>query len=435
MARYIGVQHRIKKTAKGESRPTIVTIVTDKGLQTLELTTEYNEAKFAHENLMPGDQIAVIMGGSGGRFIAGLARKGENIGAKVFGVPSTRFAEIYGKNRDKSKDSESLAELLSQFPEVFYPIRTRDRQIIILREMRNLLDEVMTQRIACGQRVRQNAYGKIFFESDDLYPEGKIEQEIKAELANDPIYQAFVKEEKIRKAQVKDACEGLDIYDILVSVEGCGPAVASRLIAEIQDIRKFYSPPDPDTMAFLKTESLNLEKEANLESDISHIKDRITPSMPHFQVVQMVRSWKQEHGKEKEAELLDKSLEIHRQRHRLRQDALNKGKAKLRSYCGVGVKDGKFPRRKRGEPANWSNKARLALYLLGDQFNMKPDSLWGQKLREKKKRLRAAHPEVEIVNGKKRYADGHIQKMALWWIRGKFVEWLFGQWWKLESGS
>lgn len=107
--------------------------------------------------------------------------------------------------------------------------------------------------------------------------------------------------------------------------------------------------------------------------------------------------------------------------------------AKLKRYCGVAVIDGKFMRRRSGETCGYSNDARQALYLLAEQFNRRPDSVWGKKLREYKANLRVAHPEVEIgEGGKKRYTDGHIHKMALWRTATRFVEWLYDEWMKAE---
>lgn len=110
--------------------------------------------------------------------------------------------------------------------------------------------------------------------------------------------------------------------------------------------------------------------------------------------------------------------------------------AKLKAFCGAHVlPDGRFPRRRNNEVANWSPEARQALFLLADQFNRRPDSEWGQKLIEYKKKLRLAHPEVEIVGGKKRYTDGHIHKMASWKTASKFVERLWRDWWRLEKDA
>jgi len=109
-------------------------------------------------------------------------------------------------------------------------------------------------------------------------------------------------------------------------------------------------------------------------------------------------------------------------------------KAKLKAFCGVHIlEDGRFPRKRTGERANWSPEARQALFLLGDQFNRRPDSEWGQKLLQYKEHFRQVHPEVETTNGKKRFTPAHIHKMALWRARTKFVERLFREWWKIEK--
>ncbi len=109
--------------------------------------------------------------------------------------------------------------------------------------------------------------------------------------------------------------------------------------------------------------------------------------------------------------------------------------AKLKAFCGVHVlSDGKFARKRSGAVANWSPEARQGLYLLGDQWNRRPDSVWGKKLREYKKIFRSKHPE-EIVAGKRRYTKGHIHKMATWRTITKFVEWMYREWWKLERKS
>ncbi|MCH7883428.1 hypothetical protein IIA95_03370, partial [Patescibacteria group bacterium] len=106
--------------------------------------------------------------------------------------------------------------------------------------------------------------------------------------------------------------------------------------------------------------------------------------------------------------------------------------AKLKAFCGVHVlPDGRFPRQRKGEETGWEDQ-RQALVLLGKQFNYRPNSFWGKKLLEIKRGFRRRHPEVVIVNAKKRYTDGHILKMALWRTLTKFVEWLFREWWRLE---
>lgn len=142
---------------------------------------------------------------------------------------------------------------------------------------------------------------------------------------------------------------------------------------------------------------------------------------------------------------------------------------KLKKYLGAHVgEDGKFPRRRKGEVALWSNEGRGALFLLADQFNRRPDSLWGQKFLAIKAVYSARYPHPHLafkhndveksvvlepgtfekkgtkyivsvegaqieVSGKMRYFKGHIHKMASKTVSTQFVEWLFAEWWKLEG--
>ncbi len=109
---------------------------------------------------------------------------------------------------------------------------------------------------------------------------------------------------------------------------------------------------------------------------------------------------------------------------------------KLKAFLGVHIlPDGRLPRRRLGTVANWHPEGRQALYQLAEQFNRRPESVWGLKLREYKVKLREKHPEVLVIDGKKRYTNGHIHKMALWRTITKFVEWLYKEWTRVESGE
>lgn len=136
--------------------------------------------------------------------------------------------------------------------------------------------------------------------------------------------------------------------------------------------------------------------------------------------------------------------------------------AKLKAFLGVHVMRGgrfgdmptekQFPRRRSGLVANWHPDGRQALYLVVDQFNRRPDSVWGRRLLAIKARLRVAHPtpiQVQVLDDKgrpkinkktgqpimvTRYNDGHIHKMGLWRTATRFVEWLWREWTRLELG-
>mgnify|MGYP001610891068 FL=1 len=143
----------------------------------------------------------------------------------------------------------------------------------------------------------------------------------------------------------------MDIYkNIFSPIEGCGPMIASRIIASVGDIRRF---------------------EGNI--------------------------------------------------------------AKFKAYCGVHLQDGQFARQRNNEAANWSNEIRQAMYLLGEQFNRRPNSVWGMKFREYKEKMRNSHPETVGEGGKKKYTPSHIHKMAKWRTLTKFAEYVFKKWNKQQT--
>jgi hypothetical protein len=110
-------------------------------------------------------------------------------------------------------------------------------------------------------------------------------------------------------------------------------------------------------------------------------------------------------------------------------------KYKLVKFCGVHVMpDGRFPRHRHDEVGNWNPDCRQAMYLLGEQFNRRPNSFWGKKLLENKARLKAVHPEPVLTEkGKKKYTNGHLHKTGLWRTRTQFVRMLWGTWWAWEK--
>ncbi len=110
-------------------------------------------------------------------------------------------------------------------------------------------------------------------------------------------------------------------------------------------------------------------------------------------------------------------------------------KTKFKAFAGVHILlSGKFPRRRSGQLSNWNPDVRQALYLLGDQFNRRPGSYWGQKLLLNKAYFRRVHPEpVADEKGVKKYTNGHIHKMAIWRTLSQFVMWLYREWTRYEN--
>ncbi len=467
--RFVGIRHRVKETAIGEARPTqIAILVAGVKPRLIELKTERHELDFvlgclpvswrvarkdedfsqflehhivqrkkhgskttdeketivpnSYEGFRTGDTIAMILGGSGDFFAFALSRKADEIDAQVLRIPSFVLKQKRSWGHDKNEDAILLAELIRDEPELFWPVTLRDRELILVRKRKSERVDAMKARIACEQRLRQRVIGAIFCNEDGLDPEESPENTFEVVKLLDTAFGALVTEEKARKKELSEALEKLDIYRRLFKpINGCGPAIASRIISAIIDIRRFETA------------------------------------------------------------------------------------AKLKAFCGVHVlPDGKFARRRRGQVSNWHPDARQALFLLGDQFNRRPDSIWSKKLRKHKAKFRETHPhpvmakstivgifrEVERFflssgviletenlkinnmddlyeflqlgihelseeirdeksgrikelqekidnasvsgNSSKIYTASHIHKMALWRTLTKFVEWLFREWWRLE---
>lgn len=406
--RVIGISHRVKQTAAGEARPTMVSII-DNGAQIeLALETEQDELDFllgkfpvswrkanldeisslpkhhirikkskgedvvhvpdTYSGLAHGDRVAMVLGGSGDRFAAALSRRGEEIGATVHRIPPAKLKvarEACGM--EKSNDHNLLMMSLNGvLASEFVLCGPRDRDLIRLSEAFAARMEAQAARIACGNRFRQRFIGKIFLTEEGNFPEGAIEDIYDAETASDVILAALEKEETKRNAELARVLKALPVYnELFLPIKGVGPRIAAGIITAIGDIRRFETKDKLRAFAGCHVFGPDGEK---------------TPP----------------------------------------------------GTKGTG-QNGKFVRRTRGKVANWHSDLRQTLYLLGDQFNRNPASPWGVKLREYKVKFRAKHPEPVKTEKGTKYTDGHIHKMATWRTLTKFLDWLYREWRKVEE--
>ncbi len=407
VARIIGIAHRVKQTAEGVARPTMVSIIVGKNTLEISLETEDDELDFllgqlpvswraitdveklesfpkhhrktkkvrgeevtfvpeAYEGLEKGDRVAMVLGGSGDRFAAALSRRGETVGTHVFRIPPAKLKvarEASGKG--KESDHKLLALLCQSSTEQFTLCGPRDRDLISVREAFRARMESQQARIACENRFRQRFVGSIFLSPDGHFPEGGIEDIYDAKKASYVVLSAIEKEERKCNTDLERMLKTLDIYTkIFEPIKGVGPRIAAGIISAIGDIRRFENSDKLRAFAGCHVNGADGEK---------------TPL-----------------GTEEES-------------------------------------GWKFPRHTRGKVANWHPDLRQTLYLLGDQFNRNPDSPWGTMLRGYKVKFRAKHPEP-IKEGKiTRYTNGHIHKRAMWRTVTKFLDWLHREWTRLEK--
>lgn len=452
-SRIIGIQHRVKFSAEGEARPTRVCILEGERTTFVELALEQDELNFVLTGMQSGDVYGLILGGSGDYLSYALSRRSKEVGATVMRIPSFRLKaerellpeaeETTKKAKDpKADDCHLLATLVRDKSELFFPLAETDASLIRVREAWKALYESMQARIACEQRIRQYFIGRVFTNPTGLYPEGGIEKEYDSAKASSPIFEALMKEETTRERELAKVLEELPVYtEIFKPIPGVGPKIAGRIISAIVDIRRFSSTVD----AVLLAESYERGREharlGRLSEDWDIVGGRVYETK--YSRIRAIASMKENAGKVDEAKHLWAFVHEMDLRQDLRKTGrqAGSGASKLKAYLGVHVlKDGTFPRRRAGQLANWHGGGRQGLYLLGDQFNRRPGTYWGDYLREQKARLRLAHPEVEVIENKagkkvKRYTDGHIHKMATWRTLSRFVESLHKEWTRLEESK
>lgn len=484
--RYVGIRQRVKKTAEGDAHPTQVVIIGEGKSIRHSLADETDELDFLlgrfpieyrdlaegedastfrphqvrktqrsggggerirvpyrYDGLRAGDKVAMILGGSGGNFMYALSRRAEEIGAEIFAVAPVVLKDRRG-SAEKDDDQLLLASLLQAEPDVFYRIGPRDRKQILISALYRERQDAQKARIACEQRLYQRLNGRTFLRDDGYYPEGQIEDLFDAMKANDAILQGHIKEEKQREAELRKAVRDYDVWWVLFEpIEGCGEVLAAGIMSAIIDIRRFKMEPDAGKIADLRALADALKVRANFEQDIDKVAERLieatetTKATSHFQIVQMVRSWKRANSKEEEAVLLDEAIECYRKSHKLKSDARRKSIAKVNAYCGTHVlPDGRFPRNRsgRGEKGNWHRVARQSLYNLADQFNRRKMSRWGMVLLGRKATIRAKHPEpIKDADGKTRYTDGHVHRQAIWSTLTRVTKDIARQWFRMEE--
>lgn len=239
--RIIGIRHRIKKTSKNEARPTQICIISeDCAVKKFDLAEEQNELKFLLEDYQFGDQVAMVLGGSGDYFAYALSRRGEKISAKVFRLPPAKLKE-HRPDEDKDNDAELLARLLRDEPTHFYEVTAREREIIQAAGVLDLRTEALAAKKACQQRLRQRAIGRIFTDPDGQYPEGALEDAIAEQQANSRILKVLKNEVEQYTRELDRLLDKMAVYQLFKEVEGCGPAISAPLILCIRDILRFDS--------------------------------------------------------------------------------------------------------------------------------------------------------------------------------------------------
>lgn len=282
--RIIAIVHRLKEIVRDgvviEKRPTQLAIVIQGStkLHEVALKDESNELDFllsrnafAEDGLRSGDVVLAQMGGSGAFFSFALSRRLEELGSGgVYWISSTVFKRVsdeQGIDRSRLKkidddgrrvettfDHLALHAVAKVAWPSFYRVGARERDNILLRAAYEQRKEAMLARMATAARIRQRAIGRIFCSAAGKYPEGNVEDLIKAELANDAVLSALQAEESRAERELKRLLRTLPVWQVFEPIEGVGELTAAPLVVAIQDINRFSGP--KQLSAFLGTHCL-----------------------------------------------------------------------------------------------------------------------------------------------------------------------------------
>ncbi|MBD3359463.1 MAG: transposase [Candidatus Buchananbacteria bacterium] len=284
MARIFGIRHRIKQTKEGKAKPTQVAVYSNGNVQAYNLADEtaeldwikgktpikWREAKqeedldqypvhhlkvsktktkvpAEYDGLQPGDQVVMVLGGSGDYLAFAISVRAEELPAAIHRVPPAILKDFRGE--DKEDDSKNLIRLWQEKPQVFQAVASHERDFIRLRILYQGLVEARNARIACGQRIDQHTIGLTFCREDGFFPQGEVKKAAEEAKANDAVYQSLFKEEKRRAKEMEKHLETMAVYtQVFKPIHGCGPKIAARLLVAIGDINRF--PTDAKLKAF-----------------------------------------------------------------------------------------------------------------------------------------------------------------------------------------
>lgn len=392
--RFISIQHRIKKSKEGEARPTMVAIRDGDFLTEHKIETEQDELDFVFGRFPTAWRVMVE-----GEDISHLPkhhiREREKDGHKTLRIPATydgfQTGDVVGMVLGGSGDY--LACALSRRAEML-------GEGMILRIPPNRLKE---KRGGGKKNNDHELLMRLVQDSSDLfYPVIRKDR--------DSIRVRESYKDRMEAQQARIAAENRlrqrFIGQIFLSEEGLYPEGA------LEDVFKEQRVNDAIVSSLIKE-----EKEAD---------KRLRQAVRRLRVWEEVFEPIEGMGETIAAGIISSVVDIRR---------FSKA-SKLVAYCGAHVlPDGTFPRKRRGVVANWNDVARQSLYLFGDQCVYQANGRWGKYLRATKIRLREWHPEVVVVEGKKRYTNIHIHKMAIWRTLTRFVEWLWREWTKLEANN
>lgn len=446
MARFVGIRHRVKKLAEGESSPTQVHIVDGDKVESYDLVTETDELDWVLSQYPTSWR---------------LAEKGVDDTLVEELKSGRRKHHLRWRKVKKNEDSASLSETnfveeqkgkshILEIPDSLDGLRKEDVVGMMLGGSGDRFAFALSRQaeeLGGQTRVMRIRSAKFKEWRDDYFQRDKSEDaKTLAELVRDNESDFFPTTRRDRDL-IRLVEAWRNRVDAMKARIGAEQRLRSHLIGVIFCSEGGKYPEGEIELLYEKQRSSDRIIRALLEEETARNREieRILCSLKVYEkLLEPIKGV----GPMIAARLVVSIGDI----RRFETDA------KLKAFLGVHVMQGgsfgdresgkQFVRRRQGEVANWHPEGRQALYLLADQFNRNPESEWGKKLRECKVRLRITHPIVECTtcgvpwekcqkgnDGRhvRRYTDGHIHKMASWRTVTKFVEWLWREWTRLEA--
>lgn len=424
MSRLIAIRHRVKKTRSGEARPTQILIQLLDGTRTsYDLESETDELDFL------------------------LERYPTSFRSYVEGEELTAIEKRFAKYSTVEDAHGNKVDVITKVPATYEGLRAGDKVVMTLGGSGDRLAFAMSKR---GEVIGASVYRLPPFELQARRGERNKEEDIDTLIEifrsnPDVFYEVSARDRDL--IALKEAFYSRK--EAMMARIGCDQRLLSRVIGQIFLSEEGHYPDgtiEDEADAKKATDQIlrGLIAEENIrERELKSIVRRLPVWQDLFKSITGV-------GEVIAAGIIVAVGDIRR----------FKTAPKLKRFLGSHVDaEGRLPRRRSGEVANWHPGGRQALYLLSDQFVKRKDSEWGVKYREYKAMLRAKHPVVECsvcgvaiedcrkrtgetvadaaasAKHARRYTDGHIHKMAMKKATTKFVEMLWKKWWELERAS
>lgn len=433
--RIIGISHRIKRKKDHEARPTLVAIMDESGaVKSFELATEQEELDFLNHQcavkwrpVNPKEDIAGVMKSLEHQVIF-RAAKAED--ALVERHPSQcRYEMKRPKGMAAASSIKELVEVATDIPIEWIGIRTGDTVAMALGGSGDYFSFALSRKLSTmnGMVLRVPPFKLKECRADAPKDHDAMLLASMAAKSHEDFYETHVRDRGIIRLRnqyrgwmdtmkARIACEqrlfGRHIGLTFCSESGGFPE------GSIEKAFAARKATDPILQALLAEEA-RAEKELEKAVYALDIWKKVFEPIPGV-------------GPKIAARIVNAVIDIRR----------FKTAPQFVKFLGVHVNPTQprhlqFPRRRNGQIANWHPDGRQALFLLSDQFNRqaKKGTKWGNYLIKTKAALRKRHPEVVVEDGKKRYTNGHIHKMAVWRTLTRFAEWLHANWWKLERSA